>query len=435
MTSMNETEKGAADEPERARKVVVAHSIKAIGRETWDACANPHGSPARATSNPSSSGSAPAVESEHEAESVSENPESVCEGDTYNPLVSFDFLNSLEKSGCVGAQAGWLQHHLAVEDDDGTTVAVMPAYLKDNSFGEYIFDHGWADAYERAGGRYYPKIQSAVPFSPVPGRRILTAKDQDAEFETMVSAALALNDAARASSIHWTFCTRDEWDRFGEMGFLRRMDRQFHWYDRGYGDFDGFLDALASRKRKAIRKERREAIAESVSIECVTGSDITEEHWDAFFNFYMDTGARKWGRPYLNRDFFALIGESMANRVLLIMARRAGQLVAGALNFIGDQALYGRHWGCTEHHPFLHFEICYYQAIDWALQNGLKRVEAGHQGEHKLARGYEPVSIYSAHYIADPGLRHAVDDYLQRERAAVEEEIDVLGEYAPFRKG
>ena len=424
------TQRDAGSKPERTLSVV--HSIADVGRDNWDACANP------AATKKTGNSSLPSSTLQPEPDSVPETNgqgDSIYQDESFNPLISFDFLSSLEDSQCVGDLAGWWPHHLTLQNANKSFAGVMPAYVKNNSFGEYIFDHGWADAYERAGGDYYPKVQIAVPFSPVPGRRVLTASDDRQDFDALVSGAMALNEAAKGSSIHWTFCNEAEWNRFGKLGLLRRTDRQFHWFDRGYETFDDFLAALASRKRKTIRRERRQAVESGIAIECVTGSDLTEAHWDAFFSFYMDTGGRKWGRPYLNRTFFSLIGERMADRILLIMAKRDDRYIAGALNLIGNDALYGRHWGCTEHHAFLHFELCYYQAIDWALAHGLKRVEAGHQGEHKLARGYEPVPVYSAHYIASPGLRRAIADYLERERMMVDHEIEAMGDYTPFRKG
>jgi uncharacterized protein len=299
-----------------------------------------------------------------------------------------------------------------------------------------VFDHGWADAYERAGGSYYPKLQVAVPFTPVTGRRLLVrpGATSAAALAGLREGMEALRRGIEASSIHATFLTKPEWDELGAAGWLQRNDQQFHFDNIGYADFEAFLGALASRKRKMIRRERKDAIAADITIEWVTGPDITEAHWDAFFAFYMDTGSRKWGRPYLNRKFFSLVGEALADRILLVMAKRAGRYIAGAINFIGDDALYGRNWGAIEEHPFLHFEVCYYQAIDFAIQRGLKRVEAGAQGEHKLARGYRAVPTYSAHRIADPRLARAVDDYLERERAYVAEAIEAYGEMAPYRQ-
>ncbi|NBN63749.1 GNAT family N-acetyltransferase [Microvirga tunisiensis] len=355
----------------------------------------------------------------------------------YNPFLSHAFLEALEASGCVGGRSGWIPRHLVLEDGNGTALGAVPAYLKTHSQGEYVFDHGWAEAFHRAGGSYYPKLQVSVPFTPATGRRFLTSPLQDRD---SLTAALAegLVEVCRlsgASSVHATFLTEPEWTLLGTEGYLQRTDQQFHWLNRDYASFEAFLDDLASRKRKTIRKERREALENGISIEWLTGSDITEAHWDAFFAFYMDTGARKWGRPYLNRAFFSLIGERMANQILLVMARRNGRYIAGAINFIGSDTLYGRNWGCIEHHPCLHFEVCYYQAIDFAIDRGLKVVEAGAQGEHKLARGYLPTLTRSAHWIAHPGLRHAVADYLERERQAVAMDAEILAAHAPFKKG
>lgn len=365
------------------------------------------------------------------------SPETVSAGDeTHNPFTSHAFLSALEDSGCVSRKTGWLPLHVAVEQA-GRLVGVAPCYLKSHSQGEYVFDHGWADAYERAGGSYYPKLQVSVPFTPVTGPRFLIAPGEDvnAAASALVAGLRALRAETKASSIHVTFMQEREWAQAGTLGFLQRIDQQFHWDNAGYADFEGFLAALASRKRKAIRRERRDALANGITIEHVTGDALTPAHWDAFYEFYSDTGARKWGRPYLNRKFFGLVGERMPERVLLVLAKREGRTIAGAINFIGDVALYGRNWGCIEDHPFLHFEVCYYQAIDFAIARGLKRVEAGAQGEHKLARGYRPVLMHSAHDIADPALRRAVADYLGRERDHVVEAAEVLGTLTPFRRG
>ncbi|NNM72137.1 GNAT family N-acetyltransferase [Enterovirga aerilata] len=356
---------------------------------------------------------------------------------TDNPLVSHEFLASLEDSGCVGGRTGWSPAHLVVSRAGAGLAAAAPCYLKSHSMGEYVFDRGWAEAYERAGGRYYPKLQVSVPFTPVNGPRLLVGPGQDgaAMRRILLSGLEALRERTGSSSLHLTFLEAGDRQAAEEAGFLIRTDQQFHWLDDGFGSFDGFLGALASRKRKAIRRERRDALAPGIGIEWITGSAITEAHWDAFFAFYMDTGSRKWGRPYLNRRFFSLIGERMADRILLVMAKRAGRYVAGAINFIGRDALYGRNWGAIENHPFLHFEVCYYQAIEFALAHGLKRVEAGAQGEHKLARGYRPVTTYSAHGIADPGFRRAIADYLRRERLYIDQAQEEYEEAVPFRRG
>ncbi len=313
---------------------------------------------------------------------------------------------------------------------------IVPCYLKNHSQGEYVFDHSWADAYMRAGGSYYPKLQATVPFTPATGPRLLIRRDVDAAIvsEALANGLVALCGVTQASSVHVTFARESEWKLLGKHGFLQRTDQQFHWHNQGYRTFEDFIVTLASRHRKAIRRERRDALANGITIHALTGSEITPDVWDAFFTFYMETGSRKWGRPYLTREFYTLIGETMTDNVLLIMAKRNGRWVAGAINFIGSNTLFGRHWGAIEHHPFLHFEICYYQAIDFAIQHGLEWVEAGAQGEHKIARGYLPQTTYSAHYIADPSLRRAVQDYLQHERAYVREAVRELTDAGPFRK-
>lgn len=356
-------------------------------------------------------------------------------GNPYNPFTSHAYLSSLEESGSASPRTGWQGRHVLVEDG-GTLVAATFGYAKSHSQGEYVFDHGWADAYERAGGRYYPKLQHSVPFTPATGPRLLTLPGPDRPrlmgvlAEAVKQETLSLN----LSSAHFTFLPDEEWRTLEAHGYLHRTDQQFHFENPGYGSHEEFLETLASRKRKAIRRERREALANGISIDWLTGSDLTESVWDQFFAFYMDTGGRKWGRPYLTRDFFSLIGERMADDILLVMARRAGRYVAGAINFVGSDALYGRHWGCVEDHPFLHFEVCYHQALDFAIARGLARVEAGAQGEHKLARGYLPVTTHSAHFIAHPGLRRAVDDYLRHERTDVEAVGNYLRDHGPFRK-
>lgn len=352
-----------------------------------------------------------------------------------NPFVSHAFLHALETSGSAAPETGWHPHHLVVEDDDGRPSACMAAYLKTHSQGEFVFDHGWADAFERAGGRYYPKLQASVPFTPATGPRLLIRKGEDRarRRDLLVAGMTEVAKRGNLSSIHLTFLPEREWRELGDAGFLQRTDQQFHWMNEGYQSFGAFLEALASRKRKQVRKERREALANGIGIEWLTGEDITESHWDTFFQFYMDTGARKWGRPYLTRRFFSDVSAAMGERILLILAKRDGRYVAGALNFIGKDTLYGRHWGCIEDHPYLHFECCYYQAIEYAIQHGLKRVEAGAQGAHKIARGYLPVVTYSAHFITHPGLRRAVEDYLTRERRHVAMEGELLSQHSPFK--
>ncbi|RWN03508.1 MAG: GNAT family N-acetyltransferase [Mesorhizobium sp.] len=360
-------------------------------------------------------------------------------GDTengYNPLVSFAFLSALEDSGCAVRRTGWQGHHLRLETAQGKLLGAIPCYLKSHSQGEYVFDHGWSDAFERAGGRYYPKLQCAVPFTPVTGPRLLVNKGEDSRaVKAGLAAGLkAVTDKLGVSSAHVTFAQQRDVEALEAAGFLHRTDQQFHFFNEGYSTYDDFLATLASRKRKAMKKERREALAHGISIDWLTGKDLTERVWDDFFAFYMDTGSRKWGRPYLSREFFSMIGERMADDILLVMAKRNGRYIAGAINFIGSDALYGRNWGCIEDHPFLHFEVCYHQAIDFAIDRKLKLVEAGAQGEHKLARGYRPVTTHSAHYIAHPGLRDAVADYLRRERREVERMAGYLEEHTPFRK-
>ena len=354
----------------------------------------------------------------------------------YNPFLSHAFLSALEDSGCATRKTGWLGQHLRLDAPDGALLGAVPCYLKSHSQGEYVFDHGWADAFERAGGRYYPKLQVAVPFTPATGPRLLAREGASTEAVRLVLAEgiKTLTEQLGASSAHVTFATEQEAALLETAGFLHRTDQQFHFHNHGYGSYEDFLETLASRKRKALRKERRAALDGGIGIDLLTGRDLTEAVWDDFFAFYMDTGGRKWGRPYLNRTFFSLIGERMADDVLLVMAKRGGRYIAGAINFIGSDTLFGRNWGCIEDHPFLHFEVCYHQAIDFAIARGLKVVEAGAQGEHKLARGYMPVTTHSAHHIGHPGLRRAVADYLERERREVAEIGDYLAGHGPFRK-
>ncbi|MET3439114.1 GNAT family N-acetyltransferase [Sphingomonas sp. 1185] len=354
-----------------------------------------------------------------------------CAG-TANPFVSHAFLSALETSHSVGGRSGWTPAPIVIDGPDGQPAAIAPAYLKAHSQGEYVFDHGWADAWERAGGRYYPKLQVAAPFSPVPGPRLLLR--DPALAPALIAAIEAVTDQNALSSAHVTFVTPDQVPHFEAAGWLIREGVQFHWRNDGYASFDDFLDALASRKRKAIRKERAAAV-EGLTIRHLTGADIRPEHWDAFWTFYQDTGSRKWGQPYLTRAAFDRIGERLGDKVLLILAMREGLPIAGALNLIGADTLYGRYWGATEEVPFLHFELCYYQAIDAAIARGLSTVEAGAQGEHKLARGYAPVPTYSAHYIPHPAFRRAVAEFVTREREAMAAESEYLGELTPFRRG
>jgi predicted N-acyltransferase len=417
-------------------RVRVEPSILSIARDTWDACAN--GIP---TGNDSAKrlvglrkpDSFPATS--RKRAKIAAKAESVSQPAPNNPFISHDFLASLEESGCATVRTGWLGRHLLVEDETGTVLAAMPAYLKNHSRGEYVFDHGWAEAFERAGGDYYPKLQAAVPFTPVTGPRLLVREGPSAEAarQALVAGALEIVKRDQASSLHITFPNERDWRYLTGLGFLARTDRQFHWLNEGYASFEDFLGALSSRKRKTIHRERRDAQA-GVEIVRLTGNDITEDAWDAFFAFYMDTGARKWGSPYLNRRFFSIAGDRMRDRILLVMAKHSGRYIAGALNFLGSDTIFGRYWGATEHRPFLHFEVCYYQAIEFAIERGLTVVEAGAQGAHKLARGYRPVPTYSAHYIANASFRRAVADYLERERQYVEAESDELSALTPFRR-
>ncbi len=354
-----------------------------------------------------------------------------CAG-TGNPFLTHAFFTALEDSGSAVPTAGWQPVHLVIDDEAGRPAAIMPNYLKSHSQGEYVFDHSWADAWTRTGRRYYPKLQSCVPFTPATGPRLLLRDEGLAP--ALLGAAEALTIQNKLSSAHATFIRPDQVAAFEAADWLIRIDQQFHWVNDGYRDFADFLAALSSRKRKAIRKERESALGGGITVDLVTGNDLAEHHWDAFWDFYQDTGSRKWGRPYLTRRFFSLLGERMADRVLLALARRGERIIAGALNLIGDDCLYGRYWGCVEDVPFLHFELCYYQAIDWAIANGRARVEAGAQGAHKLARGYRPTPTYSAHFIPDPGFRRAVADFLAMEREAVVEGIEALDEEGPFRK-
>jgi predicted N-acyltransferase len=382
----------------------VANAISDVPAEAWDACANPLRDD---IAKPS-----------------------------YNPFISHDFLSSLEASGSVRNRTGWQPMHLLAEAPGGHLIGAVPCYAKSHSQGEYVFDHGWADAYERAGGNYYPKLQVAVPFTPAGGHRLLLRPGPQAEAvrDALADGLAEVCRRSNASSVHVTFPTETEWQLLGARGYLQRTHRQFHWENAGYDTFDGFLAALASRKRKTIRREREDALANGITVHRLTGADLTESVWDTFFEFYMDTGSRKWGRPYLTRSFYSIVSEKLRDRILLVMAKRNGRWIAGAINFIGSDTLFGRHWGAIENHPFLHFEVCYYQAIDYAIEHKLARVEAGAGGEHKITRGYMPMTTYSAHYIADPALRRAIADFLEHERAHVAAEIEEFAEAAPFRK-
>ncbi|NNL72628.1 MAG: N-acetyltransferase [Silicimonas sp.] len=361
-------------------------------------------------------------------------PEAFGGGRPVDPFTTHRFLSALEASGSVGTGTGWQPHHL-VARTAGEVIAVAPLYAKSHSQGEYIFDHNWAHAWERAGGRYYPKLQMAVPFTPATGRRFLTLPGHESDgMIALTQGALEIANRNQLSSVHATFCTPEEAERGEAMGLLHRVTQQYHWENDGYADFGAFLTALSSRKRKTIRRERRIAQAFGGEIVALTGEALEPEHWDAFWEFYQDTGARKWGTPYLTRAFFDIVQDRMRDDVLLVLAMRDGRPVAGALNFIGREVLFGSYWGAVEHHDCLHFELCYYQAIDYAIENSMLRVEAGAQGEHKLARGYLPVECHSLHWIGDPGFSKAVAEYLEAERAAVDEDIEILTSLGPFRK-
>ena len=375
----------------------ISHGIGELGRDAWNRCANPQGAP-------------------------------------YNPFLAHEFLHALEASGSAAPRTGWQPFHLTLHKGDAL-LGVAPLYLKGHSQGEYVFDHAWAAAWHRAGGRYYPKLQGSVPFTPATGRRAL-ASGQDADIEqALLSACAQAAERIQVSSLHFTFMPESQWRLAGELGYLRRIDQQYHWHNPGYDSFDAFLADLSSKKRKNLKRERREALARGLTVEWLTGADLREAHWDAFYRFYLDTGARKWGAPYLTRSFFSLIGEALASRILLVLCRRGKRWIAGALNFIGGDALYGRNWGCIESHRFLHFELCYYQAIEFAIARNLARVEAGAQGPHKLARGYLPQATYSAHWIADPGLRAAVAEFLRQERDCARQELHWTEGRSPFKSG
>jgi predicted N-acyltransferase len=361
-------------------------------------------------------------------------PEVAQGGRPIDPFTTYRFLKALEDSGSVGSGTGWQPHYL-IARAEGQIIAAAPMYGKSHSQGEYIFDHSWAQAYERAGGRYYPKLQIAVPFTPATGRRFLVRPGFEAlGLPALLQGATQIADNNHIATVHATFCTAREAREAQGYGFMLRLAQQYHWVNEGYSDFNEFLSSLSSRKRKNIRKERSQAQGFGGDIVTLAGDALEPWHWDAFWQFYQDTGVRKWGTPYLTRCFFDLIQERMRSDVALVLAMREGRPVAGALNFIGREALYGRYWGCTEHHPCLHFELCYYKAIDLAITLGLSRVEAGAQGDHKLARGYLPTPCYSVHWAADPGFARAIGEYLQAEQAAIAEEIEILTSYGPFRK-
>jgi predicted N-acyltransferase len=393
LTSLTIVDSALTSDAGRTARIV--RSISEIPAAAWDACANPGGTIA------------------------------------HNPFLEHGFLLALEASGSATSRTGWQPFHVALEETGSGIVGVAPMYLKNHSRGEYVFDSGWADAWHRAGGRYYPKLQISVPFTPATGRRLLVRSAADEQ--QLMAACVQVAKQTKVSSLHLTFLPEAQWRAVGEMGLLLRVDQQFHWHNHDYTTFDDFLADLASKKRKNLKRERREVVEAGIDIEWVTGSDIKEHHWDAFFDFYTDTGNRKWGSPYLTREFFSLVTQAMADRILLIMCKRDGRYIAGALNFIGSDALYGRNWGCIEDHRFLHFEACYYQAIDFAISRKLARVEAGAQGPHKVARGYVPQATYSAHWIADAGFRDAIARYLKEERNYVQQDIDYLNEHTPFR--
>ena len=384
------------DTESSTRTARILHGMDEIPAERWNQCANPGGML------------------------------------PFDPFVSHEFLSALEESGSATGRTGWQPFHLCLEEND-VLLGVMPMYVKGHSQGEYVFDYAWADAWHRAGGDYYPKLQCSVPFTPATGRRLL-AKDGNEDTERLLLGACAqVANQMEISSVHLTFLPKQQWQLAAELGYLQRMDSQFHWHNPGYQSFDDFLADLSSKKRKNLKRERREALSNGIEINWLTGSDLTEAHWDAFYRFYVDTGSRKWGSPYLTRQFFSLISETMADDILLVLCRRDGRYIAGALNFIGGDTLFGRNWGCIEDHRFLHFETCYYQAIDFAIKRGLNKVEAGAQGGHKVARGYLPEATYSAHWIRDAGFRRAVADYLERERQHVQADIDYVEERTPFK--
>ena len=378
--------------------IKVFPDIREIGQSCWDKCAAPKGS-------------------------------------TFDPFTSYSFLRALEESKSACSESGWSPCHLGLESSSGELLGIVPSYLKSHSQGEYVFDYAWAAAFERAGGRYYPKLQISIPFTPATGRRLLVSDRVDSKgLETeLAQGLLTLADRLKASSVHLTFLEKEQWQGLSKLGFLQRTHSQFHWENRDYRSFSEFLDSLASKKRKNIKRERKGAIDSGVVIERITGKEILESHWDAFYKFYLDTANRKWGSAYLTREFFSMVGETMPEHILLIMCKKGGRYIAGAINFIGSECLYGRNWGCSEDYPYLHFEVCYYQAIDFAIENNLKRVDAGAQGAHKLARGYMPTHTYSSHWIANDSFSEAVSSYLDQERQHVNQEIDFVQKKGPFK--
>jgi predicted N-acyltransferase len=355
-----------------------------------------------------------------------------CAGDD-NPFVSFAFLSAVEDSGSAGSRTGWLPQHAVLRDEGGQIVGIVPMYAKSHSYGEYVFDHGWANAFERAGGSYYPKLQAAVPFSPVPGPRLLRRPGCAVPVAALAQGLVQACQQLDLSSVHITFCQDEEWEALGQAGWLQRIGTQFHWINAGYNSFDDFLGAMSSRKRKSIRRERRDAVGAGLSFRTLRGHEITRPMWDAFFGFYQSTVDRKWGSAYLTRRFFPMLSERLGDRVVLMMAYHDQTPVAAALNLMGRDALYGRNWGCSGDWPFLHFELCYYQAIDFAIAHNLPRVEAGAQGEHKIQRGYLPVPTYSAHWITHPGLRRAIGSFLEEERPAILQHMEELSTLSPFK--
>ena len=382
----------------RPDSIVVENSIENIGKKNWNNCAN------------------------HEASS-------------YNPFVSYEFLNALEKSNSVNGDSGWYTSFFVAKDKDDKIIGCTPAYLKNNSSGEYVFDYSWAEAYQRVGRSYYPKLQISIPFTPVSTPKLLT-KDQN-DVDTKVFMLQAIEDFCSEhaiSSAHLTFLNEKELNTLQNKKWLIRTDQQFHWFNDNYNDFNDFLSDLSSRKRKNIKKERDEANKNGLVIEALNHKEIQEFHWDEFYKFYIDTSMRKWGQPYLNRDFFSLIGQTLSENILLIMVKNNNKYIAGALNFIGGDTIYGRNWGCIEDHKNLHFEVCYYRAIDFAINNKLKKVEAGAQGAHKISRGYQPSKTFSAHWIKDIDFFEAISNYLKDERVYIQENIEKLNEYIPFKK-
>jgi len=383
---------------DRSNASTIARTITAIadiGRDDWNTLANPNSRP-------------------------------------YNPFISFEFLKALEESGSVCQEAGWTPLHIIIEQD-GQPIGAAPLYAKGHSQGEYIFDHHWADAYHQAGGSYYPKLLCAAPFTPVQGPRLLGLNSYSRQLTA--NALRGIAEKFDVSSLHINFIEKDDYTILDQQGFNTRIGIQYHWFNKNYDSYNDFLQALSSRKRKTIRRERRDALQGNIQIKHLRGTEISPLYWDAFWGFYQNTGARKWGTPYLTRQFFYLISETMSKHLLMIVAEVDSKPIAGALNFIGGDTLYGRYWGCSEDHTFLHFEVCYHQAIEFAIKNKLARVEAGAQGEHKLARGYEPVATHSAHWIRDANFRNAIDRYLENECQHSKAEIEALKAYTPFKKG